>query len=174
MKLRKLKPRPKPLLTRKIPRAYAPYQDFWLFREGERAYNDYWDLLGRNDPSVRLPLDIYCSLPKELDTIPSITPGKRDNTPGIGLNLFGPPTIINQTGGDAFGIMCHKVAEEWAQGPGPLIVTTRTIRIPNGNKPSKLYRFKVKRVPLVQNMETLADWGKKAATGEFFILHLGV
>ena len=65
MKPRKLKPRPKPLLTRKIRYACGPYFDFWLFREGERAYNDYRDLLPRKDAPIRMSYDIYFALPKE-------------------------------------------------------------------------------------------------------------
>ena len=42
------------------------------------------------------------------------------------------------------------------------------------SKPPKPNRFKVDRALLVRDLETLADWGEKAATGAFFILHIGI
>ncbi len=173
MKPRKLKPRPKPLLTRTIPYACGPHNDFWLFREGERAYNDYRELLPRKDAPVHLPFDVYFALPKELGTIPSLHLAGGTSIPGIGLN-WDNTNIINQTGGAAFSAVCRKAAQEWAHGPEPLVITNGTTSIVGSHKPPKPYRFKVDLASLVRDLETLADWGDKAATGEFFILHIGM
>ncbi len=80
---------------------------FWLFREGERAYTEYRDLLSRHDAPVRLDDEVlrYC-----FDTllwIPTFNPAKNER--GNGLNWWG-PTIIGQEGGDPF----HRIFAAWA------------------------------------------------------------
>ena len=179
MKPRKLKPRPKPAppspnpASRKIRFALGPFHDFWLFREGERAYNDYRDLLGREDAPVRLPMDVAENLPEALKAVPTINIAWKNNPPFGGLNQFG-PTVINYEGAAAFGAVCETAIREWAQSPDPLIITSRFLQMAGRTKPPKPYYFKADRDKLVQDLETLADWSKQAATGAFFILHIGV
>lgn len=179
MKRRKLRSAPKPILPlpdlswRKIRYATGPYHDFWLFREGERGYNDYRDLLGREDAPVRLLDDVVGFLTRAFQQTASINPANPGPWHGVGLNFFG-PTIINAAGGKAFSKVCRKAAQEWAQGPDTLILSGGMVESMRRSKPPKPYYFKTNRDLLVRDLETLAGWGEKAATGEFFILHLGV
>ena len=70
--------------------------------------------------------------------------------------------------------MCRKAGQQWAHGPELLVITNGTYSIVGSHKPPKPNRFKVDRALLVRDLETLADWGEKAATGAFFILHIGI
>lgn len=182
MKRRKLKPRKKPLPPlldlswRKIRYATGPYHDFWLFHEGERTYNDYRDLLGRKDAPVRLLSDVVGFLTPTFQGVSSINPSNLNSWPGVNLNDYG-PTIINKVGGRTFSEACRKAAQEWAQDSETIILTWGTwgtIGVVSRSKPPKPHHFKISRDPLVRHLETLAEWGEQAATGEFFILHLGV
>ena len=75
--------------SRKIRFAGGPYHDFWLFREGERAYNDYRDLLGRKDAPVRLPMDVVGVLSQALKAVPTILAWK-NTTSFLGLKQIRP------------------------------------------------------------------------------------
>jgi hypothetical protein len=82
--------------------------DFWLFREGERAYTEYHDLLPRRDAPVSIHDDVLQYFFDTLTWIPTLNPAK--GVYGHGLNMWG-PTVIDRTGGALF----RQVLAAWAQ-----------------------------------------------------------
>ncbi len=154
----------------------GPYHDFWLLREGERSYEDYWDLLGREDAPVRVPDATLMYFYDSLLWIPTADPAWRNSPPGYGLNLFG-PTIINQRGGCTFAEVFRGWAHLLSQGPETLLLSAGRIYTvgENGqNEDPQQYRLTIPRDPLLRDLNLLADWGRLAVSGKFFILHLGV
>src|SRR5947209_6651768 len=156
--------------------------DFWLFREGERAYTDYGNLLPRSDAPVSINDEALRYFFDTLTWIPTFNPAK--NEWGNGLNWWG-PTVIDQTGGDLF----HRIFTSWAQifacGPTHIqLLGSFSWQWPY-DEPGHLVsedeldtmgsytQLEVDRDSLVQQLTTLAQFGGQAATGKFFILHLG-
>jgi hypothetical protein len=164
------------------------YHNFWLFREGERSYTNYRDLLPRRDPPACLHDDFLIGyLWNTLSWIPTLNP--RENMASIatqGLNRWG-PTIINHTGGAAFQRLCNTWAQLFSQGPeqlkltGPLVISwpfEEDEHMMERGQLMKLSRrfaqLTFQRDELVLTFTTLAQFGAQAATGEFFIFHFGV
>ncbi|HEY4384358.1 MAG TPA: hypothetical protein VGN34_07795 [Ktedonobacteraceae bacterium] len=58
--------------------------DFWLFREGERAYTDYNDLLSRRDAPATLDDDVLLYFFDTVLWIPTFNPARNER--GNGLN----------------------------------------------------------------------------------------
>lgn len=157
--------------------------DFWLFREGERAYVDYEDLLSRHDAPVSMDDEVLRYFGDTLTWIPTFNPTKNER--GNGLNWWG-PTIINQVGGGLF----HRVWTSWAQlftsGPEQLRLQGLFTWQWPFEEPEHLIRedqlhilgnyehLEIDRDRLVRTLTTLAWFGEQTATGEFFILHLGI
>lgn len=156
---------------------------FWLFREGERAYNDNQDLWGRHDAPVLIDDEILHYFFDTLAWTPTFNPAKKEN--GNGLNTWG-LTIINQIGGALF----HHVFATWVQllGCGPEHLMLQGLfqwqwpyneleHIMNEAQLHKLGKYKrleVDRDWLISQLTMLAQFGELAATGEFYILHLGI
>lgn len=154
----------------------GPYHDFWLFREREREYENYGDLLGRRDAPVSLPDDLLRYFLDTLAWVPALSP---DCSPqvGGGLDLYGPPTIINHLGGEKFS----DVLESWAcllrLGPEQITLSVGSTGIvgDDGELEDRGWlKLEVIRDEVVGQLKLLAEWGALAATGEFFILHLGI
>lgn len=161
----------------------ARNHDFWLFREGERAYTDYYDLLPRKDAPVSLNDDVLRYFSDTLAWIPTLNPSK--NEQWHGLDWWG-PTIIHQAGGALF----HRVWTSWAQlfasGPaqlklqGPFCWQWPFDEDEHLVSEDQLHMFgnyehlDIDRDWLVEMLTTLAWFGEQAKTGEFFILHLGI
>ena len=160
------------------------YHDFWLFEEGVRSYVDHSDLLPRKDAPVRIDDGLLRYFVDTLSWIPTCNPMKIE-VPCHGLNLYG-PTIINQTGGDAFHRVCLSWVQLFASGPehlslrGPFMWQWPFDEEEHVLRENQLHllghyeRLEVDRDWLLQALTTLADFGKQAATGKFFILHLGI
>lgn len=156
-------------------KAGGPYHDFWLLKEGEQTYEDYWGLLGRKDAPVRISDDLLRYFYDTLTWIPTLNPG-RSLQQGYGLCLYG-PTIINHLGGQQFS----DVARGWASlmdlGPEQLILSAGSMGVvgEDGELEDKGWRkLEVERAKIVQQLSLLADWGGLSATGNFYILHLGI
>ncbi len=158
--------------------------DFWLFREGERTYDDYRDLLARRDAPIRLDDHLLAYFGDSLIWIPTLNPTQGD-IPGYGLNWFG-PTIVNETGGLALQQVCLAWKQLFACGPAQLrLRVCYTLTWPFEEKehildPTQLdqlgeYEYvEVERDWLVETFATLAQFGAQVATGEYFLLHLGI
>lgn len=156
---------------------------FWLFREGERAHTDYSDLVRRCDAPVTLDDEVLRYFFDTLQWIPTFNPAKKE--PGNGLNWWG-PTVIDQTGGNLF----HQICATWAQmltcGPKHLQLRGAFSWQWPYDEPkhflseSELHTLgrsmplEIDRDYLVQQLTTLAQFGAQAATGKFFLLHLGI
>jgi hypothetical protein len=156
---------------------------FWLFREGQRAYTDYIDLLPRRDAPVNIDDEVLRYLFDTFLWIPTFNPAKSER--GKGLNMWG-PTIIDQTG----GVLFHQIFTAWAQlfTCGPERFRLRGLfswhwpfdeseHVINENELHTLGQhtwLEVDRERFVQQLTTLAQFGEQAATGRYFILHLGI
>lgn len=161
-----------------------PTHDFWLFREGEYAHAAYRDFVTRSDAPVQIGDEAlrYCA--DTLAWIPTLNPAK-DDAPGRGLNWWG-PTIIDQRGGD----LLHRVCLSWAHllSAGPPCLRLRGAftwswpfeereYLVSEEQLGRLGYYEyldVDRDELVRILTTLAAFGKQAATGTFFVLHLGI
>jgi hypothetical protein len=169
-------------MRKEIP-AMSLNHDFWLFRKGERAYADYSDLLPRRDAPVSIDDEVLRYFFDTLIWIPTFNPAKSER--GNGLNMWG-PTIIDQTG----GILFHQIFTAWAQlftcGPERLKLRggfywqwsfNESEHLVSENELHTMGQYtwlEVDRDRVVQHLTTLAHFGEQAATGRFFILHLGI
>lgn len=156
---------------------------FWLFREGERAYTDYKDLLLRPDAPVSLDDEVLRYFGDTLAWIPTFNPVKSER--GNGLNWWG-PTLINQTG----GILFHQVWTSWTQlftsGPAqlrlqgsftwqwPFDESEHLVSEDQIHMLGNYEHLEIDRDWLVRMLTTLAWFREQTTTGEFFILHLGI
>ena len=163
-----------------IKEVQGPYHDFWLQREGETDYGDYRPLSGRRDAPVRIAMYVMDYLSETMKWFPTVNPAlshavRRDRT-DFGLNFYG-PTVINKTGWALFGRICESWAQLFACGPERIILTDGVLTEldEDGRETeTKVNRFWVSRDRLVEDLQTLADFGKQAATGDYFIWHLGI
>lgn len=153
----------------------GPYHDFWLLQEGQHDYKDFWNLLGRKDAEVRISDDLLRYFYDTLSWIPTLNPSV-SSQPSSGLNLYG-PTIINHTGGQHFA----DVTQAWSHllnlGPEQIVLSTGSMGIvgEDGEVEDKGWcKLEIERDVVVQQLNLLAEWGRSAATGEFFVLHLGI
>ncbi len=156
-----------------IREASDPYHDFWLFREGERKYNEYSDMLGRNNAPLRMPDDVICFLLESLRWVPTINPAA-STWSGWGINGYG-PTIINHMGGEKLHEICTGWAQILSQGPEPLILSKGWV-VPSQQLPRQWEPalFKTSREKLAADLKQLAEYGQQAATGAWYILHFGI
>ena len=157
--------------------------NFWLFREGERAYNDNQDLWKRHDAPIILDDEILHYFFDTLIWIPTFNPAKKIDSNG--LNRWG-MTIINQTGGSLF----HEIFSSWIRllecGPEHLLLQglfqwqwpynepEHIMKEDQLYKLEKHKRLEVNRDWLIHQLTMLAQFGEQAATGNFFTLHLGI
>lgn len=180
----------------------GPFHDFWLLEEETYAYTDegFW---GRRDAPVRLSDSLLSYFVDTLDWIPTLNPGIEECSARKGLNWYG-PTIINHEGGALFQQIFTSWAQLFSHGPehlkvrglfelhGPVDESENVgneEHVKNGESvedkeseegEEKVYRLgsyeylDVEREWLIQSLTTLAQFGQQAATGKFFILHLGI
>jgi hypothetical protein len=193
----------------------AMNHDFWLFRHGERTYDDYHDLLPRRDAPVSIDDEVLRYMLDTIQWIPTFNPALQKHHQG--LNMWG-TTIIEQAGGE----LVHQIFSAWAKlfasGPEQLQLTGLfTWQLPDDESDPQVSndtrkdedklvimehdteedeiqvvalgttgnytqttatgsytQLKLDRDSFVQQLTTLAQFGKQAATGEFFIIHLGI
>ncbi|GCF07604.1 hypothetical protein [Dictyobacter arantiisoli] len=157
--------------------------NFWLFQEGERSYTENHDLWGRQDAPVNIDDEMLRYFLDTLLWIPTFNPEK--STDGFGLNMWG-PTIINQTGGALFSQIFTSWVQLFTCGPKCLRLKgpfdwqwpyQESEHIMNEDQLETLGQYtqlEIDRDRLIQQLTTLAQFGKQAATGDFFILHLGI
>jgi len=153
----------------------GPYHDFWLFREQEREYGNYSDLLGRRDAPLRLSDDLMRYFYDTLAWVPTFNPANPSQV-DKGLNLYG-PTIINRLGGEKFAVVLGGWCQLLRLGPEQIILSAGSMGIVGENgeiEDSGWHKMEVARDEILEQLNLLAEWGAFAATGEFFILHLGV
>jgi hypothetical protein len=159
--------------------------DFWLLREGEEQYTCYREFVARKDAPVRFNDDLLRYVSDTLVWIPTLNPAKEALPMGYGLNWYG-PTIINQTGGALF----HKVCTSWAHlfqcGPKelklqglfswqwPFEESEHLISEDQLSTVGSYDALESDRDALVHMFTTLAGFGEQAATGRFFVLHIGI
>ncbi|HEV2655089.1 MAG TPA: hypothetical protein VGT82_09015 [Ktedonobacteraceae bacterium] len=157
--------------------------DFWLFRQGERAYTDYHDLFARRDAPISIDDEVLRYFFDTIAWAPSFNPARNER--GNGLNWWG-PTIIDQAGGDLFHTIFSSWAEIFTSGPEHLRLRGSFSWQWPYEEPEHLIAeneldtigshqyLLVDRDSLIQQLTTLAEFGAQAATGKFFILHLGI
>lgn len=159
--------------------------EFWLLREKENNYRDYHKFLSRQDAPIKLHDDLLRYFTDTLLWVPTLNPAKAGLPKGYGLNWYG-PTIINQSG----GALLHQICTSWAQlfkcGPvrlklqggfslqWPFEESEHLVREEQLATFGHSTYLTVERDWLVQTLTTLAFFGERSATGEFFLLHLGI
>jgi hypothetical protein len=151
----------------------GPYHDFWLLDKGT-PFNNYRDLLARNDAPIRIPDDILRYFNDFLKWVPSQTSeGKK----GYGLNYYGPTFILNDGGGKIEIIFSNlnrifEVApkEICLKGNYEFLLDNNEMPIDNGH----YQELQIQTNWLLVVFQQLADFGLKASTGSYYILHLGI
>jgi hypothetical protein len=120
-----------------------------------------------------------------LSWVPTINPAITELPAGRGLNWYG-PTIINYAGGALFGHVCASWAHLFSRGPErlrlrgdygwqwPFDKPEQTINFDQLLDLGQYDQIEIDRTWLVETLKTLASFGDRAASGEFFILHLGI
>ncbi|MFN3651743.1 MAG: hypothetical protein ACK47B_19380 [Armatimonadota bacterium] len=155
----------------------GPYHDFWLLREGEVPYAAYWDYLRRRDAPLRIADDVLRYFYDSLEWFPALVQDrKRAPKPIQGLDLYG-DTIVNHEGGALFAEVFAAWAQLFRLGPEEIILSAGWVytRDEDGRRSDEeTQKLLVRRDELVRDLELLAEWGRAAATGEFYILHLGI
>lgn len=158
------------LITRDVG---GPWHDFLLLKEGERSYQDYWDLF--HDPrSIRLSDDLYQYIYESLTWIPTLNPGHLEID--YGLHTHG-PTIINKVGAQVFQRVFAAWAALFSNAPEQILLKSQEVAETRNNGDYEYevhYWYEVERDPFLRLLNTLAEYGEKAQTGEYYILHLGV
>ena len=150
------------------------YHDFYVMREGERAYNDYRDLLGRKDSPLKISDNaLYGFMCETLCWVPSINPSNPAQWSGFGFNPYG-PTVINRDGGTKLAEVCRGWAQILAQGDETLTLFQHWTYTREDPPRPKRSNFQTRRDPLVAQLTTLAEYGELAATGDWFVLHIGI
>lgn len=159
--------------------------NFWLLREDENSYTDYRNFISRHDASVHLHDELLRYFIDTLVWIPTVNPAWKEMPIGYGLNWHG-PTIINQVGGVLFRRICTSWAQLFTCGPErlslqglfswqwPFDESEHLVREDQLHTLGRYECLEVERDWVVQMLTTLAYYGEQAATGEFFILHLGI
>ncbi len=178
-----------------IVNAFGAYHDFWLIRPDEIEFEQFQHYFGRKDAPIRLSDDVINYIENPLKWVPNIYPGRHETSTGYGLANYG-VTIIAPPAGERFRQICLGWAQIFAQGPEPLILTQGWTCIDDGERAvtnnyvavdwslsgtSKEalaawhpYRFRVSRADLVRDLEHLGEFGAQVASGEYFLLHLGI
>ncbi len=151
-----------------------PKHDFLLLPETVDGYSDYMQHFNSPD-AVKVDDDVLvCTVLDSLGWIPTINPANPDEWQGHGLNCYG-PTIINNAGAIKASRIFHLWAELFVEGPEELKLTGGYEWLEGGEVSSGGYaRIIARRDTLVTAFLTIAGYAEKAATGRFYILHLGI
>ena len=159
-----------------IREALGPYHSFWLLREDECDYADYIPFAKRKDAPIRIADDMLGYVADTLAWVPTRNPNQREAPSWQGLDWHG-PTIIEQSGGAIFAQICGGWANLLRCSPERLTLPAHGsfIMEPISDEAEwTSYRFWTDRDAIVADLERLAEFGRQAATGEFYILHLGI
>lgn len=156
-----------------------PDHDFALVREGAWPYGDYESRMVEilaSEETLRIDDDLLWYFVDTLEWVPSILPEHSSAWRGRGLNNTG-PTIINRAGGAVFSRVFASWAELFAAGPAEIalkIVYSYPWVEDDESDTFGYHVIRVERDPTVETLRALAAFGEQAASGEFFILHLGI
>ncbi len=160
------------------------YHDFWLFREGERAYSDYHDLLTRSDAPIRLDEHLFNYFANTLVWIPTFDITRRNVVRQT--EDWSGPTIVNETGGLALQQVCLAWKQLFACGPAqlrlrglfrwnwPFEEKERVFNMMQIHCLGTQEYVEVDRDWLLQLLTTLAHFASQTSTGEYFLLHLSI
>lgn len=158
------------------------YHDFWLFREGERLYPDYDDLLVRSDAPLRFDESIFFYFGTQLAWVPILDVMQQNRVRQ--LEDWSGPLVVNNIGGELFQQVCLAWKDVLSCGPSllelrglyrwkwPFEEKERVIHVKDTRLLGKQEFIEVDRDWLVQSLETLADFSAKASSGEYYLLHL--
>jgi hypothetical protein len=154
----------------------GPLHKFWLLREDHQDYANYQDLVRQPDPQLQISHALVEYIEDTLRWIPTINPASKSNRHGYGLNLYG-ATIINTSGASRFRDVCLAWSQMFSYGPTQLVLTGRWTQMTgdDGTCGEGYYAtVEVDRQWLVSAMTKLAEFGTRAITDDYYILHLGL
>jgi len=150
-----------------------PTHDFLLLPEKDGHYSDYVRYI--NDPNaLRVDDDLVVYIQDTLNWIPTINPANPVEWGGYGLNYYG-PTVINKAGAAKMARIFHLWAALLQEGP-------KDVKLRGGyewteGETSSGGRYAVITAPrdsVVKTFRAIAALAEQAASGKFYVLHLGV
>lgn len=160
------------------------YHDFWLFREGERLYTDYHDLLTRSDAPLRLDEHLFYYFTNTLVWVPILDVIQGNVVRHI--EDWTGPMVVNEAGGLVLQQVCLAWKQLFACGPvqlrlrgpfrwsWPFEEKERIFNIMQIHCLGTQEYIEVNRDWLLQLLTTLAHFGAQASTGKYFLLHLSI
>ncbi len=151
-----------------------PKHDFLLLPETDGNYADYMQHFNSPD-AVKVDDNILVrTILDTLSWIPTINPANPEEWQGYGLNYYG-PTVINKAGAAKASRIFHLWAELLEEGPEELELTGSYEWNEGEDLSTGRYaRFTVRRDTVVTAFLTIAGFADKAASGRFYVLHLGI
>jgi hypothetical protein len=162
-------------MTNEPIRPTGPYHDFWLLDRRQRPNGEYDDLLGRRDAPVRFPDDVLRRFNDIWQWIPTLNPDM--GTTGAGLNYYG-STVITGESARKLASVGGILADLYRHAPAELVLTGGwCVQLDDDCRPADdghYEKYLVERDWLVAAFDQLADWGRGAATGPNYVLHLGI
>lgn len=151
-----------------------PHHDFLLLPESGNNYADYMKHINSPDAIKVDDSLLVRALQDTLNWIPSINPANPTEWQGYGLNYYG-PTVINRTGAAKASRVFRLWAELLKEGPEELELTGSYEWI-EGEAPSTGHyeTITTARDTIVNAFLTIATLAERAASGNFYLLHLGI
>jgi hypothetical protein len=150
-----------------------PSHDFFLMPEKAGDYSAYIDCFGAPG-ALKLHDDIICYTIDTLKWVPSINPSNPTQWGGYGLNYYG-PTVINKAGAGKAARVFRLWSELFDEGPAVLELTGPFEWV--HGEPIESGRFAVITTPrelLVKSLSDVADLAETAASGDHYLLHIGI
>jgi hypothetical protein len=150
-----------------------PTHDFLLLPEKDEHYSDYMRYI--NDPNaLTVDDDLVVYVQDTLNWIPTINPANPAVWGGYGLNYYG-PTVINKAGAAKMARIFNLWAALLQEGP-------EEVKLRGGyewteEETSSGGRYAIVTAPrdsVVKTFRAIAAIGEQAASGKFYVLHLGV
>jgi hypothetical protein len=164
-------------MRRSAEKPQGPWHDFIALMEGEVHYESYMDYVGPDFTGDKISLDddLFNYMYDTLKIIPSINPANPNEWPGCGLNHYG-PTVINKDGAniarqvfDCWDKLFSLHPERIELNIGPM-----TLNYDTDDEEDVLQIVEYDRESLLAKLRGIVDYAKKAGTGEYYMLHLGV
>lgn len=150
----------------------GPFHKFFCRKKGNiRSYRTYYS----ETPDVKINDDFIRYINDTLLWVPSVYISGSKSQKNYGLMLYG-TTVIKKEGAKTFGDIMGSWADLFSKGPANLYLQCGIVIKDDGNLPGSrsFHTIELERDEVVKSLRTLAEYAELVATGDYFILHLGI